>query len=229
MAGPPIREIKSAADWEAATRHWPLLDYLDGKTSLRKFRLFGVACCRTLWVQLCDVEREAVELVEAWAEGRASPGHVERLSGKLPGMMKPMDHVSQEEWAVVWLTTTDASEARIARNVADFTAGWHGLVGAVRPFDSLGPPMNFARPIAILRDIFGNPFRPVSVDVAWLAPNVVAIARHIYDERAFERLPILADALEDVGCVNTDVLDHCRQPSEHTRGCWLVDLVLEKQ
>jgi hypothetical protein len=80
----------------------------------------------------------------------------------------------------------------------------------------------------LLRDIFGNPFRPVSFDPAWRMGNVLSLAQAIYDERAFERLPILADALEDAGCTNADVLGHCRGGGEHVRGCWVVDLVLGK-
>jgi hypothetical protein len=81
---------------------------------------------------------------------------------------------------------------------------------------------------ALLRDVLGNPFRPVIVEPSWRSSNVVTLARAIYDERAFDRMPILADALEDAGCTNPDILDHCRQPGEHVRGCWLVDLVLGK-
>jgi hypothetical protein len=81
----------------------------------------------------------------------------------------------------------------------------------------------------LVRDIFGNPFRPVTLDPAWQTGNVRALAQAIYDDRAFERMPILGDALEDAGCDNADVLSHCRQPGEHARGCWVVDLVLAKQ
>jgi len=81
----------------------------------------------------------------------------------------------------------------------------------------------------LLRDIFGNPFRPVTVSSAWQTTNVVMLAQTIYDERAFNRMPILADALEDAGCDNADILNHCRQPGDHVRGCWAVDLVLGKQ
>ena len=80
-----------------------------------------------------------------------------------------------------------------------------------------------------VRDIFGNPFRPVVADVAWLTPTVQSIASAIYQDRTFDRLPILADALEDAGCTNADVLRHCRQLGEHVRGCWVVDLVLGKE
>ncbi|HJZ60331.1 MAG TPA: hypothetical protein VKE74_35635 [Gemmataceae bacterium] len=84
--------------------------------------------------------------------------------------------------------------------------------------------------VALLRDIFGNPFRPVAVDPRWLTSDVVALARGIYEGRAFDRLPILADALQDAGCENADILGHCRDPQlAHIRGCWVVDLVLGKQ
>jgi hypothetical protein len=86
-----------------------------------------------------------------------------------------------------------------------------------------------AEQAALVRDIFGNPFRPVALDASWLTPTVVQLARGIYDERAFDRLPILADALQDAGCDNDDVLNHCRDPKgAHVRGCWVVDLVLSK-
>ena len=79
-----------------------------------------------------------------------------------------------------------------------------------------------------LRDSFGNPFRPVTIDQAWLTPNVAALARKIYDDRAFDRLPGLADALEETGCTDADILAHCRGPGPHVRGCWVVDLLLGK-
>ena len=82
----------------------------------------------------------------------------------------------------------------------------------------------------LLRDIAGNPFRPTSLNRAWLTTDVVALARGIYDERAFDRMPILADALQDAGCDNEDVLNHCRDAEQvHVRGCWVVDLVLGKK
>jgi hypothetical protein len=83
-----------------------------------------------------------------------------------------------------------------------------------------------------LRCFFGNPFRPVHVApavLAWNDATVPRIAQAIYDKRAFDRLPVLADALEDAGCDNADVLRHCREPGEHVRGCWVVDLLLGKQ
>lgn len=75
-----------------------------------------------------------------------------------------------------------------------------------------------------LRERCGVPFH-----TDWRTGNVIALAQAIDGERAFDRLPILADAMEDAGCTNVEVLNHCRQPSVHVRGCWVVDLVLAKE
>jgi hypothetical protein len=80
----------------------------------------------------------------------------------------------------------------------------------------------------LFRCIFGNPYRPVSVDPTWLTLDVVTLAEGIYQERAFDRLPILADALQDAGCDNTDILSHCHSEGPHVRGCWPVDLIFGK-
>jgi hypothetical protein len=84
----------------------------------------------------------------------------------------------------------------------------------------------------VLREIVGNPFRPVVLDPAWLSwreGTVRKLAQAIYDERRFADLPILADALEDTGCTNLEILTHCRQPADHVRGCWLIDLLLGRE
>jgi hypothetical protein len=89
----------------------------------------------------------------------------------------------------------------------------------------------------LLRDVFGNPFRPVSFDPSWRTSTVTTLAQTMYDSRDFSAMPILADALQEVpsarrkgfaGCDNSDILNHCRGPGPHTRGCWVVDLVLAR-
>ncbi len=80
----------------------------------------------------------------------------------------------------------------------------------------------------LLRDIFGNPFRPVTLHPSWLTSDVHTLATGIYADRAFDRMPILADALQDAGCDNDDILNHCRGDELHVRGCWVVDLLLGK-
>jgi hypothetical protein len=86
-----------------------------------------------------------------------------------------------------------------------------------------------AQQCRLVRCLFGNPFRPVVPDPVWLRWNdgiIPRLAQGIYHERAFDRLPILADALEEAGCTNPEMLDHCRQPGTHARGCWVVDALL---
>jgi hypothetical protein len=85
---------------------------------------------------------------------------------------------------------------------------------------------------AFVRDIFGHHFHPVSMSSLWLTWNdgtVAKMAQTIYEERRFTDLPILADALEEAGCTEPSILDHCRRPGEHVRGCWVLDLLLDKQ
>jgi hypothetical protein len=86
----------------------------------------------------------------------------------------------------------------------------------------------FLRLITVLADRLSFWRQPI-LDPSWLTANVIALAQAGYDKLAFHGLPILADALEDAGCDNADMLNHCRQPGEHVRGCWVVDLVLGKQ
>src|SRR5262245_5523454 len=81
----------------------------------------------------------------------------------------------------------------------------------------------------VLRDVFGNPFRPAAFDATWRTDTVVSLAQRMSEERRFPAMPILADALQDAGCENAVILAHCRDPKGvHVRGCWVVDLVLGK-
>jgi hypothetical protein len=80
----------------------------------------------------------------------------------------------------------------------------------------------------LLREIFGNPFRPATFSPSWRTNTAVSLARQMYESREFSAMPILADALQDAGCDNEDVLNHCREAGVHVRGCWVVDLLLGK-
>ncbi|MBL8793687.1 MAG: hypothetical protein JNM56_07275 [Planctomycetia bacterium] len=100
------------------------------------------------------------------------------------------------------------------------TAGWALLV--------LKKPEDAAAQADLVREVFGNPFRPVKCLPRWRSEVVVEPAQHIYDGHSFKRRKRLAEALENSGCDNAAMLDHCRQPGEHVRGCWCVDLILSK-
>ncbi len=83
--------------------------------------------------------------------------------------------------------------------------------------------------MAILRCVFGNPFRKVKFDKRWRTDTAVSLATQMYESRDFSAMPILADALQDAGCESEDILSHCRGEEPHVRGCWVVDLVLGKE
>jgi hypothetical protein len=92
-----------------------------------------------------------------------------------------------------------------------------------------GCPVELAAQAELARDIFGNPFRSSEIQLEWLTADVLAMAKAMYANRDFSAMPILADALQDAGCDDDDILSHCREAREHVRGCWVVDLLLGKQ
>ena len=229
------------AEWLACTDPKPMLNFLNGKASDRKLRLFAVACCRRISHLFTDDRcRTAVAVAERFADAGAEQEELndaayaadaarEAALGTTSsaadaahaafGAAAP-DDFDQPSY-VAAREAPPASAAAIASSVAapggDTDSGWE----VMRRDES-------AAQCRLLRDIFGSPFRPTTGDPAWLTPAVVSLAQTIYDERAFVRTPELADALERAGCDNADVLNHCRNGGEHVRGCWAVDLVLGK-
>jgi hypothetical protein len=100
-------------------------------------------------------------------------------------------------------------------------AGWSAAA-------SQDAPAEWQAQCDLLRDMFGNPFRSIAVDATWGTSTVLAIAREMYESRDFSAMPILADALQEADCDNDDILNHCRAPNPHARGCWVVDALLGK-
>jgi hypothetical protein len=106
-----------------------------------------------------------------------------------------------------------------------------GTIKVVREWGPGGGPVR-KKLAGLFYCLFANPFRPVAFDPAWLAWNdrtVSRLAQQIYARRAFGRLPVLADALEDAGCADRGLLDHLRGPGPHARGCWALDLLLARE
>jgi hypothetical protein len=189
----------------------PGMQLPEGLAFRRKSRLFCCACCRRIAHLLQHPEDHAgLALAEEFAE---RPGRYRRA--KVPRRM-PSAAVHS---AIHGHAVTVAHNARSA-------IYWQAQVQS-QSFES--PTEAKAAQAHLLRDIFGNPFRPVAVNPAWQSSTVVSLAQSIYDDRAFDRMPILADALEDAGCTSADVLDHCRGAGPHVRGCWVVDLLLGKE
>jgi hypothetical protein len=189
--------------------------FLRRKTSHRKFRLLACACCR--WNQLfmsLPGANEVVAAAERWAEGN---GTREEVSEALQDLdLSPASPAFDRIGGAMELGFR-SEDAFVATT---YTAAW--------TIDD--EPISEQLLTNQIRDIFGNPFRPVTFDPEWRTTTALALAQGIYDERAFDRLPILADALQDAGCDNDDILNHLRATSlPHVRGCWALDLVLGKE
>jgi hypothetical protein len=206
------------AEWLACTDPTPMLNHLAGKVGERKARLLRVAAARLVWSEVTDPQlRAAVEVAERHADGLDTD---EELRNQSLGLyMRYSDRVPRFRAAQFDPTSLALSCVNNSRIILSSIGGasWGLSVRYLR--DRLPPAV---------RDIFGNPFRPVVADPAWLSSTAVGLASAIYAERAFDRLPILADVLEDAGCANPDVLAHCRSHPDHARGCWVVDLILGK-
>jgi hypothetical protein len=132
-----------------------------------------------------------------------------------------------EEYADGFASREDVEAAWDAAEAA--TAG--GLDPHMAIYLALRQPDELEAGCHLLRCIFGNPFRPVILSPAWLTWHsglVVSMAQRMYESRDFLDMPILADALEEAGCQDPDILGHCRSGGQHVRGCWLIDLLLGK-
>jgi hypothetical protein len=240
-------------DWIASTNPIQLINhvchdvgYLGRYPHYRKWRLFFCACCRRFWHLMADLRsRQAVEVSEQCAEGIAGEDPLvdactaaAQVENELYRAYRSAAHGEQEqplEWLAAGVAALAAEpELEMLQDILYKT--WE-LVRVEawrlgRPNRETAEEEEQAYQADLVRDVIGNPFRPVTLNPAWLAWNDGTnpkLAQAIYDERAFDRLPILADALEEAGCTDADILCHCRGPGPHVRACWVVDLILGKE
>jgi hypothetical protein len=196
-----------------------MLRSIRSKVSQRKEAMFSAACCYHLWDWLSDECRRQVAVMERHAEDPDQPDvGAEEFEAEFNASRGAAPEELQGAFDAVIVAAcgywqgepVEETEQQILRNMA-----WlRELEGQAR----------------LVRDIFGpRTFHSVTLNATWRTANVTALAQSIYTDRAFDRLPILADALEDAGCDNQDILQHCRSGDEHVRGCWVVDLVLGKE
>jgi hypothetical protein len=197
----------------------------------RKFRLAGAAAARHVAHQLTGPRyRNLIDLVEQVADGLADPEQLHRQHGDAEAELFERS-LELQRTGVDLLKASKRLAAEYAATRAAMPGGaWEAACSALADAARAGKRADmWAWQAEMLRDIFGNPFRPVKLEPAWRTVNVIDLARGIYGDRAFERMPILADALEDAGCTNAAILEHCRSGPSHVRGCWAVDLLLEKR
>jgi hypothetical protein len=216
----------------------------------RLLYLLGVAVCRRLAALFPDpCCQRMLEVAETFAEGRATLDELADAHDVIDAFRCSSLPAATEAAvnAVFWLSPDDYKVIRILWHVGDAVGYLRAVDAGVLPAGATGreeeavwkdPSFLAGREAEeravcdLIRDVIGNPFRPVAVDPSLLAWNdgaILKMAKAIYDERAFDRLPLLADALEDAGCTEADTLAHCRGPGPHVRGCWAVDLLLEKE
>jgi hypothetical protein len=228
------------AEWLACEYPDPMLEFLRGRVSERKFRLFSVACCRRTWsFQNAVLSCKAGAISDAHADGLAT----EPMAGSVEGDAREWrGGVHRNGGAAVVLTGEEAVEvwAAVARPetvamtvalmVAEEARAAGTDPGTIAAMDEAANYGVVRREeqcqTALLREIIGDPFRPVTLDPSWITSTVTTLASQMYESRDFGAMPILADALQDAGCDNEDFLDHCRGSGPHVRGCWVVDLVL---
>jgi uncharacterized protein (TIGR02996 family) len=186
------------ATWRAGKDPKKMLAWAAGRFSRRRLRLFACACASLEWEALPPVGRRAVEAAEAFADDPSTFA-----------AMRSAGVAAQRVAQAVVCARTRAADA--AQSALTYVYRPKGL-------------------IAVLHCQFGIPHRALTADVAWKSANdgaAVRLAREIYLNRTFDQLPILADALEDAGCSDADVLAHCRDVKEHSRGCWVLEMLLE--
>ena len=195
------------------------------KSSRRRLDLFCIACIRLVWHML---DHPALKLPFDWLE--MHPGERVRPRG---GHMRDLFQ-GPAKVLYDWRYRRDLGLNTFAIHIAhDLWADFYDYA-----FDNLGKGSKYDLSVlredpsiflpAVIREIFGNPFRPVVFCLEWRTDTAVALARQMYESRDFGAMPILADALQDAGCDNDDILTHCRGEGPHVRGCWVVDLILGK-
>ena len=233
-------QVATEADWLSCPNPSPLLDFLNQNNgaSRRKFFLAGAACVRRVWRLLERPEsRAAVEAAERYADDHITREELRDISlaaavyqqwpdtdphfyaalatGRLRHDIR-QNHGNAEE---TMYAVKDVPKAVAAiTGSAEYSDGWEAARQAeMRVLSDL------------YRCVLGNPFRPVNFSPEWRTDTAVSLARAMYESREFGAMPILADALQDAGCAEPAILDHCRASGEHVRGCWVADLVLGKE
>jgi hypothetical protein len=234
--------------WESASLR-EMLPATPGQVSDRKLDLFNGWCCHALWPYLTDPRsRAAARYAEQHVE-QGCPDSPEReailLAAKaaVEELIKKAHHAPtaaecRRRFVYAWAAQIaqqalghDQPNRGVYAN-ALLTAQAFGYANDERaaclPGSEELRDERLKTQAAIFRDIVGNPFDPVALDPRWRTEDTLGLARGIYEDRAFVRLPLLGDALMDAGCDDERLLSHCRTRGSHARGCWAVDLILGK-
>jgi hypothetical protein len=233
------------AEWFGRTNPQKMLTFLRGRASDRKLRLFALACIRPFRFLVNAETRGALALAERFADGLATNDERKQARKRIfdPDRRVKASAADRRGLSKECVRWTLARRPYCAAFKAAECARELGVLGnSDRQADALEKTQcgwktsdwtsvvreQVILQVNILHDLFDAQFRPMTFDANWRTAEVLDIALAIYDEHAFDRLPALADSLAAAGCDNEELLAHCRNGKPHYRGCWAVDLVLDK-
>ncbi len=214
--------------WLTETDPQAMIEFLGDAASDRKLRLFACACCRRAWKFAKNKRlKELLPLLEKIADGqvkdreraRAHNLSDETAHARLDDMQQCL---GWEFWGATAkpLDRGDPDFGELAAAAFGYAAGLGSKFGKAKKAER-------ERQTPVVREFFGNPFKPVGFSLTWRTDTVLTLAKQMYDSREFSAMPILADALQDAGCDSEDLLNHLRDTSlTHYRGCWALDHVL---
>jgi hypothetical protein len=237
------------ADWLASGCSYQMFQFIRCTADRRKLRLFACSGCRRIWNLLSDRRsRIAVEVSERYADGWATKEELSAAQSEAAKAVrvavetcKPLEAEAikgfknlsgadaQDAWSRYCASSRRRAAAKAVKAVARSTDK------AARMAEEMSQAVGWARAdisqthlyrAQLMRCVFGNPFRTQHLAAEHATRDVVRLADAIYHDRAYEHLPVLGEALEDAGCNNVDILAHCRGVGPHTRGCWVLDLIL---
>jgi hypothetical protein len=235
--------------WEKCTDPVRMLRHLQPKAPKRKLHLFSVACIREQGHLLTEPRsREAYFLAERFAEGQASLDELRQAHARAKQswmLLRGRDSFWREGDFKICCRMIDVAYAltnaidpeleplhQACRTAMSLQGSLQANVLPLCARDMRWGLDNQELQANLLRDIFGNPFKRPRLDRTWFkhqAGDAARIAASIYDDRSFDELPILADALMDAECPHEELIAHCQSPGVHGRGCWVVDLLMGKR
>ena len=198
--------------WATCRDPRQILDYHTMKKDPRRLRLLAAACVRRAVPEGSpSLFEQVIGTAEAYAESKVDRAAFLAARKAVRKATREARRRNDLLDALRWLTD-DAMEALT------------GAIETIRPKN----PAGRAAECELIRCLFGTPDGPPAIDPAPITATVHALAEGISADRAFDRMPVLADALEEAGCTDSAVLLHCRRPGAHASGCWVIDRLLGK-
>jgi hypothetical protein len=229
-------------EWASSNEPLSMLEFVKGKASNRKLRLYAVACCRNVWQWIPEYSRKSVEAAERYADKQATR---KDMSQAIDDILKDFEARPYFDGSIAcayyvsrWSIWDAVNGVLRATGSTPTSEKWLKAVNSKRKTKAIREAARkecvqiykaqVAAHCNIARDIF-SPFIRLRRNYFAFTPKTLAIAQSIYDNRIFSLMPSLADALQSDGCDNMSILNHCRMNKLHFRGCYVIDAILGKR